>query len=71
MTEWQPIETAPRDGSWFIVYIPDNPMVWGNYELSAWMKVGNEPGYFCQTDVSEELEGATHWMPLPAKAPDA
>jgi len=72
---WQPIETAPKDGSWFIVYCPDSPMSWQPYELSCWIIVegeqyANHPGYFCMTDVSDELDiegyGITHWMPMPA-----
>ena len=70
MTEWRDIESAPRDGTWFIVYVPDSSMSWQPFDLSCWIEVkekwaANHPGYFCMTDVSDELEGATHWMPLP------
>ncbi len=62
---WQPIETAPRDGRWVLLYVPDpgNHLVpcgivaakWIS-ELSGWTTRG-----VCG------IEG-THWMPLP-KAP--
>ena len=80
--DWQPIETAPKDGTWFLAYVPDlDCMCWGPYEFCAWevdswVNVGGNvtrsgPGYWCTTDTSEPCE-PTHWMPLPkspAKTP--
>jgi hypothetical protein len=62
VTEWQPIETAPRDGDWFLVWNPNSNMCWGCYDMSAW--TGDNGGYFMEQDTSEEAE-FTHWMPLP------
>lgn len=62
--DWQPIETAPKDGTWFLAFVPDNPMAWGPYEFSSWTQDYSGKWYFCGTDSSEELEGITHWMPL-------
>ena len=78
MSEWQPIETAPKDGTKILAYDPDgihDPV----YAVICW--------YVHETDFFEEMEGglykksanktawwdgasylpfnATHWMPLP------
>ena len=50
---WQPIETAPRNGSTIIVYEP------GFYQTAAWTGGG-------WTNASNSWLGdVTHWMPLP------
>lgn len=59
MCEWQPIETAPKDGSNVFLYCTDriDHFAIGYYD-EAWFAVGHfrpEP---------------THWMPLP-KPPKA
>lgn len=68
--EWQPIETAPKDGTEVLIYYPE----WGNKKnvvFAAEYDIGR-PGM-------EEVEGTwyvfhygpkpaappTHWMPLP------
>jgi len=57
MSQWQPIETAPRDGLRVIVYEPDQHFI----AISRWwagaFRVGDLPGI----DIYP-----THWMPLPA-----
>jgi hypothetical protein len=59
MTEWQPIETAPKDGTKIIVYRPNaeyQPIVGVDY----WSKeLGNVWAN------SNEHRQPTHWMPLP------
>ena len=63
MSEWQPIETAPRDKSWFLatpgVYTVDMVRVWqvkdGRPYFEGW------GGNSCRP---------THWMPLP-KPPES
>jgi hypothetical protein len=69
---WRPIDTAPKDGTWILVFVPDSPMAWGPYELTCWITDYSGRQYWCEMDVSEELEGAediTHWMPLPEPPP--
>ena len=50
---WQPIETAPKDGTVIIVYAPDF------FQTAAW--VGN--GW--TNAANSWLGDVTHWMPLP------
>ena len=55
MTEWQPIETAPKDGT--------DVLVWcGGAMFIACMEVGR--WFFDRTDYSVKPL-PTHWMPLP------
>ena len=55
MTEWQPIETAPKDGT--------DVLVWcGGAMFIACMDVGR--WFFDRTDHSVKPI-PTHWMPLP------
>tara|TARA_Y100000296_G_C5168586_1_gene256064 strand:- start:58 stop:327 length:270 start_codon:yes stop_codon:yes gene_type:complete len=68
--EWQPIETAPKDGSWIDIWT-----VWGadkNGKVSVphrwtdafWNGEEWESGNFSQTQF-EATVTVTHWMPLP------
>lgn len=70
--DWKPIETAPMDGTWILVYEPREyaPEImvaqWGNIEpgygpdVQAWVTeaYGPNPDNYAAED-------ATHWMPLP------
>lgn len=56
MSEWQPIETAPRDGTHFLTYRPDRIQ-------EAWWKSDSELGGFGFTYAGYSFP--THWMPLP------
>ncbi len=73
MTEWQPISTAPKDGSAILCYDPtdeDNPMYvvrWDEYMVhwledemitGEWLEAGGERYSTWQP---------THWIPLPEK----
>lgn len=61
---WQPIETAPKDGTWFLATED------GEVDLCAWHKTPHVPLYgfhfhSCDPEDAEECH-PTHWMPLPA-----
>ena len=62
MGEWQPIETAPKDGTVVLIYSPADGVMsshlhWGNWQGMVWRSVGH---------VDFERSKPTHWMPLPA-----
>lgn len=73
--EWQPIETAPRDGTFIILcggkrdnYSPieqeNSPVVgrwqkWPNPDSCCWVYA------FWDSDWRSEYINPTHWMPLP------
>lgn len=69
MSEWQPIETAPRDGTSVLLY---GPYQWEDYDsrtVEAGAVVGYFDGYRWRLDNANPYAdycNATHWMPLPA-----
>lgn len=62
--EWQPIETAPKDGRQLFLYLSDGQTVIAEFSVrrdgsSYWEVCHTENGAIClRTE-------ATHWMPLP------
>lgn len=75
--EWQPIETAPRDGSWILLFFPEIDVAIGGCYASGsdYDFGGNEFEYFTWfTDcdfviVDPSTSNPTHWMPLPPPPP--
>ncbi len=69
--EWQPIETAPRDGSKVILGHPEHKAVIGvwhqGYSWESLFPDGNPVFYWAKDH--EDTSGfdfePTHWMPLP------
>jgi hypothetical protein len=66
---WQPIATAPKDGTWVLLYdcIHECSVI-GKYKYSA-MPPGKYGRFiwFLQEDAGSLAEkSVTHWMPLPA-----
>lgn len=64
MSEWQPIETAPRDGMPILGYKNGNMAtvrwLWGDWSLCI-------PGGYAE----EDDWNPTHWMPLPEPPAEA
>lgn len=70
--EWQPIETAPKDGSWVLLsggsidygwdYTADKPLAvvgqWASF-AKCWQFAWYDGGYY------GEYENPTHWRPIP------
>lgn len=62
---WQPIETAPRDGSMFLAYCMRNDSV--SYMDTVWFEKTKYSGTGERLqDGTGNFVNATHWMPLPA-----
>lgn len=63
MSEWQPIETAPHDGTPVLVFSPGNVQWVGTWMPRTWQDdgAGDWEGYYGGTSPRDP----THWMPLP------
>lgn len=64
MSEWQPIETAPKDGSELLLY----HRAWGTLR-GKWRDTGLEfgeqwTGVYMMPGLTAK-DQPTHWMPLP------
>ena len=60
MAEWQPIETAPKDGRGILLYVPDDDQA---DESNIWLAYWEDDKWKGYPD--SDLE-PTHWMSLPA-----
>lgn len=75
MSEWQPIETAPRDGTKVLLIVVGYEPAVGAYYERGWDY--QEEGDFVQeAHYTEWCETTgpwepTHWMPLPAPPKEA
>ena len=59
MTDWQPIETAPKDGTFILVAVPGDVKT---HIMLVWWVDG-----WCWDMTNTPIVGTpTHWMPLPA-----
>ena len=66
MSEWQPIETAPKDGRSFMVYVAKDDFA-GPHCFAPVSRTNNGRWWDDSTgDHIDPIRGATHWMPLPA-----
>lgn len=69
--EWQPIETAPKDGTEIILcdslsyagYWENDPNYW---QEIGWQEADSRQGHF----ISRHPQSPTHWMPLPEPPED-
>lgn len=61
--QWQPIETAPKDGTFVLIGFGDS-VGEARWVENAWYWANNDPGDSWGRPVYEHE--ATHWMPLPA-----
>lgn len=68
--EWQPIETAPKDGTTVLGYSEFIASDWNSDAAIAsiqWYDYGNEVfGWYGSGPSGLVLTSASHWMPLPA-----
>jgi hypothetical protein len=64
MSEWQPIETAPKDGTAILGYWGHNP----TNDPSAYAVTKWYGGFWVSVDDDDdEYAAPTHWMPLPPR----
>lgn len=64
-TEWQPIETAPKDGTWILIASLANMDIghWDDHWIDgAWLRFQTAE----YDNDGAEIRGPTHWQPLPA-----
>lgn len=69
MAEWQPIATAPRDGTEVLLWGACRPRNSGT-RYAGDANVGWWSVYGWHTRVAGEVCMATHWQPLPAPPTD-
>lgn len=77
MSDWQPIETAPKDGTAIMLYSPGKNggrwiTRWKEPEVQ-WVVVKDGPeilsGDMEKKPRRDRIPPPTHWMPLPAPPP--
>jgi hypothetical protein len=66
--KWNPIETAPKDGTKIILWSADGASTgwWENFE-DDWVSATGACGW---ENYAQYLRDVTHWMPLPV-GPDS
>lgn len=68
---WQPIETAPKDGTDLLIFDPRMPVCTAYWSDSVWASVNNPTrgqggGWVQEVHRSDTfVYSPTHWMPLP------
>jgi hypothetical protein len=72
VSEWQPIETAPKDGTEVLLFGPDGmdiaawqPETEDEFESGVIVAPGFDAGFFGRVYAAGCNEAPTHWMPLP------
>jgi hypothetical protein len=68
MTDWQPIETAPKDGTLILVFVPPSDYSIGWYNTEKYNK--NPRPFWGRHNANHSKtvcrsRPPTHWMPLP------
>jgi len=61
MSNWEPIETAPKDGTQIIV-CSEKGNVWCNVKWEKRQRAGDRWEHFT---IGALLFNPTHWMPIP------
>lgn len=72
---WQPIETAPKDGTPILLYKPNEKrmgayLLAGFWDVEWWACAGSKLVYFSRLD-QREYGHPTHWQPLPEPPEEA
>ena len=78
--DWQPINTAPTDGTWFLICNARDgfnsyevgryePMLWPKYVEAGDGLYRKEMQHIHEWRGLNNMHRATHWMPLPEPPP--
>ena len=76
MGDWQPIETAPKDGSLVMLVLETGVVIpgWWDEDCCRWSN-NMQPGWYAYIHNwgmgLTRLRLATHWMPLPPPPGDS
>lgn len=73
MSDWLPIETAPKDGTQILVYSKEDGVMWVSWETEQVFLPGYKPEKkWCVPGSHQDEQGGayttsnpTHWMPVP------
>jgi hypothetical protein len=68
VAEWQPIETAPKDGTWFLA-LQDGDIYPCEWDAERADEGPPREGWY--DHFNHSFEAPTHWQPLPAFPPRA
>ena len=69
VARWEPIETAPKDGTRMLLHQPQVPEDSDPVTVGAWLPAYEDPGWLMET--GEVWLCPTHWTPLPPSPPEA
>lgn len=69
MSGWQPIETAPKDGTRILIF--QGGLEWSReVQIGWWDSGGTRSGWSASSyedgHILNEKQAPTHWMPLPS-----
>jgi hypothetical protein len=63
MDNWQPIDTAPKDGTWILIYKEYTAIEW--YDVVLWREDDYGNGTWVEVgDLNESCADPSHWAPL-------
>lgn len=66
MNKWQPIETAPKDGTNFLGFYPSTSCDEQDWDMRrTWRGAFNEWENEAFATTDENADGPTHWQTLP------
>ncbi len=62
MSEWQPIDTAPKDGTLILAYARRKGKPY--FRVTWWRQESDRVGYVGWGEFNDTYWPATHWMPI-------
>lgn len=66
MSEWNPIETAPKDGTYILAYSPlAHEFNYSNIRVTYYRRSEDKQGFIGWGEFNSRNWPPTHWMPLP------